>query len=111
KGIVLDKGAAEKSALYQKISTRAMPPANMGKPLSDEQIRTVQKWIDNGMPGDESAPAKAGPATPVKPITEKDREFWAFRKPERPAVPKPKNARLVRTPIDAFLLAKLESKG
>src|SRR5262249_47932771 len=39
------------------------------------------------------------------------RDFWAFRKPVRSAVPKPKNARLVRTPIDAFLLAKLESKG
>jgi hypothetical protein len=37
--------------------------------------------------------------------------FWSFRKLDRPAVPQIKNAQRVRTPIDAFLLAKLEAKG
>jgi hypothetical protein len=37
--------------------------------------------------------------------------FWSFRKLQQPAVPRVQNARRVRTPVDAFLLAKLEAKG
>ena len=44
-------------------------------------------------------------------ITDKDRQFWSFRKPVAAPVPKVKDTHRVRTPIDAFVLAKLESKG
>jgi hypothetical protein len=37
--------------------------------------------------------------------------FWSFRKLDRPAPPHVNNGHRVRTPIDAFLLAKLEAKG
>jgi hypothetical protein len=37
--------------------------------------------------------------------------FWSFRKLDRPAAPRVENADRVRTPVDAFLLAKLEAKG
>ena len=36
---------------------------------------------------------------------------WAFEPPQRPAVPEVKNKALVRNPIDAFILAKLEANG
>src|SRR5262249_34095200 len=45
------------------------------------------------------------------PINEKDRAWWAFRKPERPPIPSVRRQDRVRTPIDAFLLARLEEKG
>ena len=41
-------------------------------------------------------------------ITDSDREHWSFRPVVRPSVPKVKNSGWVRTPIDAFALAKLE---
>src|SRR5207244_4254529 len=41
---------------------------------------------------------------------EPDGMFWSFRKLERPSVPQVQNAERVRTPIDAFLLAKLQAK-
>ena len=41
-------------------------------------------------------------------ITDADREHWSFRPVVRPSVPKVKNNGWVRTPIDAFVLAKLE---
>ena len=41
-------------------------------------------------------------------ITDADREHWSFRPVVRPSVPKVKNSSWVRTPIDAFILAKLE---
>ena len=38
-------------------------------------------------------------------------ETWAYRKPQRPAVPEARNPKVeVRNPIDAFLLAKLGEK-
>jgi hypothetical protein len=40
-----------------------------------------------------------------------DRDHWAFRKLDRPAVPPVKDARRARTPVDAFVLARLEAKG
>jgi hypothetical protein len=40
-----------------------------------------------------------------------DREHWAFRPVRRPVVPAVHNAGWVRTPIDAFVLTKLEAKG
>ena len=41
-------------------------------------------------------------------ITDADREHWSFRPVVRPAVPVVKNREWGRTPIDAFVLAKLE---
>ena len=42
---------------------------------------------------------------------EKSRDFWSFQPVTRPAVPSVKRADWVRTPIDAFILARLEAKG
>ena len=44
-------------------------------------------------------------------ITEEEREYWAFKPMRRSAVPLAKDTARVRTPIDAFLLAKLEEQG
>ena len=42
----------------------------------------------------------------------KEREtHWAYRPVKRPAVPEVRHKELVRSPIDAFLLARLEEKG
>ncbi len=42
-------------------------------------------------------------------ITDSDRDHWSFRPIARPAVPAVRNRDWVRTPIDAFILAKLEA--
>jgi hypothetical protein len=51
--------------------------------------------------------------TPIKeaPISEADREHWAFAPVVRHALPQTKEARWLRTSVDAFILAKLEAKG
>jgi hypothetical protein len=44
-------------------------------------------------------------------FTQRQREFWSFQ-PVKPQTPPPvKDARWARTPIDRFILAKLEAKG
>ncbi len=44
-------------------------------------------------------------------VTARDKEHWAFQKVRRPAVPKLRDASRVKTPIDAFLSAKLQASG
>ena len=44
-------------------------------------------------------------------IADSDREHWSFRPVVRSAVPVVTNSDWVRTPLDAFLLAKLEKQG
>jgi hypothetical protein len=45
------------------------------------------------------------------PITDDDRNHWAFRPLVRPAVPAVKDAAWPRNPVDAFILARLEAEG
>jgi hypothetical protein len=44
-------------------------------------------------------------------VTAKDRQFWSFRPVREPAVPRVKDAAWPKSPIDRFVLAKLEEKG
>lgn len=64
-----------------------MPPE--GKRLTPDQIEKIKKWIEQG--------AKWG-------------EHWAFAQPVRNALPKTSNPSWVKTPIDAFVLAKLDKE-
>jgi cytochrome c553 len=107
-------GKPEESLLYKRIAAGEMPPDKGAKALAIElptpaEIEKIRAWIAAGAPA--GAPVVAS-AQNFTDVTEQDRQFWSFQPPKRPAVvPSPKNAALVRNPIDAFLLAKLESKG
>ena len=50
-------------------------------------------------------PARAPQAAPEEP------EHWAYRRPVRPTPPEVRQADWVRTPIDRFILARLEKEG
>jgi mono/diheme cytochrome c family protein len=106
-GPVVVKGSADKSYLFQRIANHTMPPPGAEEPLSEAQIQTVRKWIDRGTTNQEAV----GATTEASEISDKDRQFWAFRKPIRSSVPKVTRGQRVRTPIDTFVLAKLEQKG
>lgn len=86
-------------------SDTQMPPA--GK-LSDQEIADLEKWILDG-----AIWPKGG--TPIRAsglvITDSDRQHWAFRPVVAPPPPTVAKADWVRTPIDAFVLAKLEAAG
>lgn len=114
-GAVVAEGFSEKSVLVRKMASRSMPPPGSGEPVSDEQIQSIRKWIDKGHfvdPAESSEPKEREFTKAEAPeISAKDREFWSFRKPAAAPVPRVKAAKRVRTPIDAFVLSKLESKG
>src|SRR5262245_2590006 len=113
RGPAIKPGAADDSLLYRFVAGEEKPRMPLGEELSEYQIGFLKQWIDKGAiwPGDlDAAPAPASLAA-VKPITDEQRDYWAFRKPTRPQIPTVKSQSWVRTPIDAFVLAKLEEKG
>jgi len=81
-----------------------------GAKLKPEEIRQIAAWIDLGAPYDRPLVAQAKPKGPMQ-VTETDRNFWSYRPLTNPAPPAVKAAHVVRTPIDRFILARLEAKG
>src|SRR6185503_7035496 len=80
------------------------------KVIAPVEIEKVTRWIAAGAPPSDIQPDVAdGKPDPL--VSDKDRQWWAFQTPKRPAVPQVKHGDRVRNPIDAFLLAKLEEKG
>lgn len=90
-------GDSLKSTLIHRVTSDdpslAMPPPDSKKPrLTDDQVRLLKRWIDQGA---------------------EYTTHWSFQPPQRPALP-PEDERFTawnRNPIDRFLLAKLKSTG
>lgn len=114
-GPALVPGKPEESLLMKRILSGEMPPPKMYveyavRPLTSTEVETLRRWIAAGAP---TAPKEAPAADEaVEPLVgDADRKFWSFQPPARPAIPKVHDLKLVRTPIDAFLLEKLEAKN
>ena len=112
-GPVVVEGASEQSILIRMVSAGSMPPPGVGSSLTDQEIQSLRAWIDASRFGPDLTTEERQTFSQAEapPITEKDRQFWAFRKPVASPLPQVKNKKRVRTPIDAFILARLESKG
>ena len=67
-----------------------MPPADHERQLTARQIALIKQWIEEGA---------------------KWKSHWAFSPPERPDLPDVKDTNWPQTPIDRFILARLEEQG
>jgi len=109
-GPAIVRGDPAASLLVDLVSRRQMPPDAASDPLvavSAGDLAVLRRWVRTGAASSEQVES----LPPRAQITEKDREFWAFQPPRKRGVPTVKNSARVRTPIDAFLLAKLEAEG
>ena len=115
RGAAVKPGDADESLLYRFVAGEERPRMPMGEELSEYQIGLLKQWIDKGAIWEDGETRGQGDKEQAyaasNPITDEQRNYWAFRKPERPQIPKVKNQSWVRTPIDAFILARLEGKG
>ncbi len=105
-GPVLVPGEPEKSALIKAIRHEGdvkMPPK--GK-LSAQIIEDLTTWVKLGAIWPDNSPAAASTLA-----DESWKKHWAFLPVQMPVVPAVKNQIGVHTPVDAFILAKLESQG
>jgi mono/diheme cytochrome c family protein len=88
-------GHPEKSELIKRIESKdphyLMPQSAQGeaKPMKPEEIATLRAWIKQGAVY---------------------RPHWAFEAPVRPSVPN-ENDGWAKTPIDSFVLARMEKQG
>lgn len=118
-GSLINVESPDQSLLLMALSyegTLKMPP--MGK-LKAEEIGKIREWVKMGAPWP-GVEKKAG-AAPVLSSTgtrkhgsafsDAEWKFWAFQPVKKTAVPAVKNAGWVKSPIDAFILRKLEEKG
>lgn len=110
-GPALVPGDPDASLLFQRIAKEEMPPGDLlfkyrVRPPSTEEVRTLRRWIAAGALAD--APYDPGQESD-RSLTAEDRRFWSFQSPKSPPVPEAARDDLVRNPIDAFLLEKLEA--
>jgi hypothetical protein len=107
-------GNAKDSLLYKLITHAKEPhmPHNAAK-LKDEAIGQIAAWIDNGAPYDEPLVGgkTKGPSWTQKTVPAEAREFWSFQPLRRGEPPQVKNHDWCRTPVDRYILAKLEGVG
>jgi hypothetical protein len=114
-GAALVAGDPEKSRIIEAVRYKnpdlQMPPQNR---LSAAEVAVLEKWVADGAldprVAKPAAEASGSPA-PTGMSIEDGRQFWSMRPIARPEVPKVKRSAWVRTPIDAFVLAKLEHAG
>ncbi len=83
-----------------------MPPK--GGKLPDEVIADFVKWVEMNAPDPRDGVVKRPASWDVEKVK---KEHWAFQPLRSPEVPRVRDASWVRTPIDAFVLARLEGKG
>jgi hypothetical protein len=93
------------SILMQRLEKGEMPPGK--KKLTAAQVALIGRWIDAGAPTLRPEPATAA----EHDFTLEEQQFWAFQPIRTPALPKVAHTERVATPIDTFLLARLEAQG
>ena len=88
------KNQPDISNLFQRLITKdedeLMPPPESHKTLKPAQIALVKEWIAQGAPW---------------------QPHWSLIQPRRSTQPQVKDSAWVKTPVDRFILAKLEAAG
>jgi len=100
-GVAIKKGDSANSSLIKRVSgddpDLVMPPE--GDRLTPAEVSVLKLWIDQGAVWPDSA---AGGN--VRP------DHWSYQPVTRPDLPSVRNDNWVRNPVDAFVLARLESR-
>jgi cytochrome c553 len=96
------KNGAVLDSLIERVTSEdeeeRMPPE--GPPLSESEVRALKDWIDSG-----------GPFPEDEIATDSPESHWSFQPIEKPEMPPVSDPSWPHNPIDAFLLAGLDSRG
>ena len=106
-------GDPEKSLLVQAITGRherlKMPPT---EPLKELEVSILTEWVRAGAFWPEP-PQERVTASPIPQgeyvITPAQRAFWSFQPIRQTSIPKVSDSSWVSSPVDAFVLSKLEA--
>ena len=93
-GPAIVRGDPDRSPLIRRIESddakERMPPPEAHRTLKPEEIAILRQWVNDGA------------------VYE---EHWSFIAPKRPAVPETRNHQWAQTPVDRFILSRLEKEG
>ncbi|MDP6357276.1 MAG: DUF1549 domain-containing protein, partial [Planctomycetota bacterium] len=103
-GEAIIPGKSKESLLFQAItgtakSRKLVMPKGKDR-LGEEQVQSIARWIDQGADWPESSEGRR----------RRKSSHWAFQPIVVTEPPKPKNPSWVRSPIDAFILTRLDEK-
>lgn len=101
RGAVIKPGAPEASLLIDAVRQSGalkMPP---GRKLKDEQIAVLEEWVKQGAPMPASMQKSKRPGA----------DHWSFQPPKRAPLPAVQAKEWTRSPLDFFVLAKIEKAG
>jgi cytochrome c551/c552 len=93
-GPAIIAGKPDESLLIRMISGEKPQMPMSAQPLSKEQVAEIRSWIEQGAPW---------------PVDAKNDEWWSLKPLRKSAIPDVKD-NWVRTPVDAFILARLHEK-
>ena len=113
-GPVIVENDPTKSLLIQAV--RHLGEVKMPKgraKLPDAQIEDLEAWVKMGAPwpGEQVLAAHQTAHNGEYAITSEQRKFWSFQPVRNYAPPKAKTSGWATSPIDNFILARLESRG
>ena len=106
-GPSLVPGSADKSLLITAVHQTGTLKMPKGGKLSPLQQADLAAWVSMGAPWPVGAVATA----PIGDIDASKRNFWSLLPVRKPALPAVKNRAWVQSPVDAFVLARLEKAG
>lgn len=104
-GPAIVSGYSGESYLIERLETGEMPPGEAK--VSAKELRVIREWIDQGARTARPEPADVDQLT----FTEEERSFWSLQPVVALPVPEVRSTNRVRTPVDAFVLKRLEREG
>ncbi len=111
-GPVVEPGAPEESLLIEAIGYEdpgvQMPPK--GK-LPDEEIATLREWVASGAAFPAPKPGTVVASKALGIDFEEERRHWSYQPIQRHEPPVTRDREWATSPIDPFILAKLEAEG
>jgi hypothetical protein len=105
-------GRASESRLIKLVASNddAERMPSKGESLSAAQIGLLKRWIDAGAGWPESAASRGVATRAEMVVSDDDRKHWSFLPLRCPPLPSVKNESAVRTPVDRYILARLEAQ-
>jgi mono/diheme cytochrome c family protein len=105
-GPAIVAGRPDESLLIERLKNGEMPPGQ--KKVPPEQIALIDRWIAGGAKARRTEPERLDAGIDITP---EERAYWAFQPIHSPTPPEVERNLPIRTPIDAFVLAKLRERG
>ncbi len=103
-GAAIEPGKSSESLLMEAVRYKGLEMPPDGK-LPESVIADFSAWIDAGAVD----PRTNSPGGTPVPVSGENSDHWSFRPLTRPTIPDVENRSWSQTPVDRFILAKLEA--